>query len=378
MITNPFIINGDIPAECFCDRKKESKNIIQMLTNGENISLMSPRRMGKSKLIKFCYSQEPLCSDYYCFYIDIYHTTSLREFTYTFGKQVFNTLKTKSQKMMLMFAQALRSVNANFGFDPVTNLPKFSLSLGDVRNPEYTLDEIFSALEQADKPCIVCFDEFQQIANFPEKNVEALLRGHIQHLGNANFIFAGSSRHLLAEMFQSYAHPFYNSTSTLVLHPIDLAEYVSFSTYWFNQFSKHIETNVVEHVYQIMGGNTYYIQKTLHELFEQTDKGETCSIELVPVIIEGMIEEQSDGYRQLLSLLPDRHKEVLFAIANEGEAEKVMGQQFIRRHSLVSASAVQSALKKLLEMDLVTQNEGKYSVPDVIFRMYLQRIGGKE
>ena len=376
MISNPFIIIGDIPKEYFCDRKKESQKLIQMLTNGENICLMSPRRMGKSKLIQFCYAHKPLCSDYYCFYIDIYHTTSLREFTYTFGKQVFNTLKTKSQKMMLKFAQALRSVNANLGFDPVTNLPKFSLSLGDVRNPEYTLDEIFTALEQADKPCIVCFDEFQQIANYPEKNIQALLRGHIQHLGNANFIFAGSSRHLLTEMFQSYAHPFYNSTSTLVLRPIDLQEYIAFATHWFEQYAKQIEPSVVEQTYSIMEGNTYYIQKTLHELFEQTDKGESCSIELLPIIIEGLIEEQSDGYRQLLSYLPDRHKEVLFAIAIEGEAEKVMGQQFIRRHSLASASAVQATIRKLLEMNLITLNEGKYSVPDVVFRMYLQRLGG--
>ena len=125
-----------------------------------------------------------------------------------------------------------------------------------------------------------------------------------------------------------------------------------------------------------MEGNTYYVQKTLHELFEQTDKGESCSIELLPIIIEGLIEEQSDGYRQLLSYLPDRHKEVLFAIAVEGEAEKVMGQQFIRRHSLASASAVQATIRKLLEMDLITLNEGKYSVPDVVFRMYLQRLGG--
>ena len=143
MITNPFIINGNIPSEYFCDRKEESKRLIQMLTNGENVCLMSPRRMGKSKLIQFCYDQEPLCSDYYCFYIDIFHTTSLREFTYTFGRQVFSTLKSKSQKMTLWFVQALKSLSADFGFDPSTGMPTFSLSLGDVHNPEFTLEEIF-------------------------------------------------------------------------------------------------------------------------------------------------------------------------------------------------------------------------------------------
>ncbi|MBQ5423819.1 MAG: ATP-binding protein, partial [Bacteroidales bacterium] len=269
-MTNPFIINGDIPSEYFCDRKEESKKLIQMLTNGENVCLMSPRRMGKSKLIQFCYDQEPLCSDHYCFYIDIFHTTSLREFTYTFGRQVFSTLRSKSQKMTLWFVQALKSLSADFGFDPSTGMPKFSLSLGDVHNPEFTLEEIFKALEQADKPCIVCFDEFQQIANYPEKNIEALLRGHIQHLGNANFIFSGSSRHLITQMFYSYARPFYNSTTSLTLDAISLEEYTKFTTYWFNQFSKQIEPQLIAQIYQVMERNTYYIHKTLHELFENT------------------------------------------------------------------------------------------------------------
>lgn len=378
MITNPFIITGDIPSEYFCDRKEESKKLIQMLTNGENVCLMSPRRMGKSKLIQFCYNQEPLCFDYYCFYIDIFHTTSLREFTYTFGRQVFSTLKSKSQKMTLWFVQALKSLNADFGFDPSTGMPSFSLSLGDVHNPEFTLEEIFKALEHADKPCIVCFDEFQQIANYPEKNIEALLRGHIQHLSNANFIFSGSSRHLLTQMFYSYARPFYNSTSTLSLNAIELEEYTKFATYWFSQFSKQIDPQLVGQIYQIMECNTYYIQKTLHELFENTPTGENCNIEQLPRIIDGMIEEQSSSYKQLLSLIPDRQKEVLFAIADAGKAEKIMGTQFIHRYSLPSASAVQSSVKKLLEADFVTYFEGVYTIPDVLFRMYLKRIGGKE
>ena len=378
MITNPFIITGDIPPEYFCDRKEESKKLIQMLTNGENVCLMSPRRMGKSKLIQFCYDQEPFRSNYYCFYIDIFHTTSLREFTYTFGRQVFSTLRSKSRKMTLWFVQALKSLSADFGFDPSTGMPTFSLSLGDVHNPEFTLEEIFNALEQADKPCIVCFDEFQQIANYPEKNIEALLRGHIQHLGNANFIFSGSSRHLLTQMFHSYARPFYNSTSTLTLDAIDLEEYTKFATYWFNQHSKQIDPQLIGQIYQIMERNTYCMHKTLHELFENTLEGTTCDTNLLPIIIDGMIEEQSSSYRQMLSLVPDRQKEVLFAIADAGKAEKIMGTQFIRRYSLPSASAVQSSVKKLLEADFVTYFEGVYSIPDVLFRMYLKRIGGKE
>ena len=127
-----------------------------------------------------------------------------------------------------------------------------------------------------------------------------------------------------------------------------------------------------------MERNTYYIHKTLHELFENTLEGEICDTNLLPRIIDGMIEEQSNGYRQMLSLIPDRQKEVLFAIADAGKAEKIMGTQFMRRYSLPSASAVQSSVRKLMETDYVTFFEGVYSIPDVLFRMYLKRIGGKE
>ena len=127
-----------------------------------------------------------------------------------------------------------------------------------------------------------------------------------------------------------------------------------------------------------MESNTYYLQKTLHELFENTAVGEVCGADKLPAVINGMIEEQSVNYRQMLSLVPDRQKELLFAIANEGQAKKIMGSQFIRRYSLPSASAVQSSVKKLLEMDFVTYYDGVYTVPDVLLRMFLKRIGGKE
>ena len=92
---NPFIITGRIPEEYFCDRKLETQKMIRVLTNGGNICLMSPRRMGKSKLIQFCYDKQELSEGYYTFYIDILHTSSLAEFTYVFGQKVFEVLRSQ-------------------------------------------------------------------------------------------------------------------------------------------------------------------------------------------------------------------------------------------------------------------------------------------
>lgn len=373
---NPFILTGAIPAEYFCDRREESKRLIRTLTQGGNLCLISPRRMGKSKLIRFCYDKPEMNDTYYTFYIDILHTSSLREFTYTFGQNIFEALHGQSKKMLMTLAQGLKSIQAKFGFDPVSYTPTFSLELGDITMPEFTLNEIFQCLEQADKPCIVAFDEFQQITKYPEKNVEALLRSHIQHLGNVHFIFAGSERHLVSEMFQSSARPFYNSTDLLELHPIATQEYIPFVIKWFTAYRKSINEDLVLRTYRLFEGNTYYMQKAFHEAFINTSPQAECTLPNMHETIGNLLEDAGDGYRQLLSRIPEKQKELLYAIAAEGKATKIMSAAFIKEHSLTSASAVQAAVRKLLDTDLLTFENGTYYVPDVLLHIYLRKLQG--
>ena len=371
---NPFIITGNIPEKYFCDRREESKKVIRTLSNGGNLCMISPRRMGKSKLVRFCYDKPEIADNYYTFYIDILHTSSLREFTYLFGQKVFETLNTKSRKAFMALVQGLRSINTKFGFDPITATPTFSLELGDISHPEFTLAEIFTSLEKADRPCIVAFDEFQQITKYPEDNIEALLRSHIHHLSNVHFIFAGSERHLVTEMFLSSARPFYNSTSIMELHPISTEEYIPFVCKWFRAYERDIHEKDVLRIYGLFGGNTYYMQKTFHEAFINTSAGGVCTIDILRQTIDEILEEAGDGYRQILSRIPERQKELLYAIATEGKAQKIMSASFIRKYALTSSSAVQAASRKLMELDLLTMEDSSYYIPDILFRMYLQRL----
>ena len=117
-------------------------------------------------------------------------------------------------------------------------------------------------LKKADKPCIVAFDEFQQISKYPEKNIEALLRSHIQHLSNVHFIFSGSGCHLVTEMFLSSARPFYNSTSILELYPIVAEEYIPFVCHWFDVYERAIREEDVLVIYRLFEGNTYCLLYT--------------------------------------------------------------------------------------------------------------------
>ena len=187
---NPFIVTGRIKPEYFCDRKEESERLIKLLLNGNNIVIKSDRRMGKTGLIQYCFNNPTFTENYYTFFIDILHTTCLQELVHELGRAVYEQTVPRGKKMGQRFLKALRSLNGKFGFDTISGTPTFSIGLGDIEHPEYTLEEIFGYLQQADRPCIVAIDEFQQIGKYPEKNIEALLRGHIQKIYNFLYKYA--------------------------------------------------------------------------------------------------------------------------------------------------------------------------------------------
>lgn len=375
-INNPFITIGNIPEEYFCDRSQETKKVIRTLTNGNNIVVMSPRRMGKSKLIMHTFRQPEIKDNYLTFYIDLLHTTCLREFTYAFGISVFRKLSTTSQKLLLSLVQSLKSLAGTFGFDAVTGLPTFTLEQGRLIQPEFTLAEILSWLENSEIPCIVCFDEFQRISSYDDNRhgeVEALLRGHIQHLSNTRFVFSGSERHLLIEMFHSNAKPFYNSTDQLDLKAIPEDIYLDFVKKNFLAFGKDIDIEVVKPYYNELEGTTLYLQKLLHEAFIDCEKGEACSSAILSSSFDYMLEDASENYRKLLGTLSERHKETLYAIAREGKAQKIMSAAFIKKHALESSSAVQTSVKKLIDLDIITCVANTYYLSDILFRIFLIR-----
>lgn len=375
-VKNPFVITGKIEPEYFCDRINESARLVKSITNGNNLVIISPRRMGKTGLIQFCYDKPEISDEYYTFFIDILHTSSLREFTYLLGRAIYDTLLPRSHKIATLFIQTIKSISGKFGFDPVTNMPTFNVELGDIEMPEYTFEEIFSFLAKADKPCIIAIDEFQQIGKYPEKNIEALLRTHIQKISNCNFIFAGSERHMMQEMFTSSARPFYNSADILELKAIEPSEYIPFVKHHFEKRNKSITTENIEYVYNLFKGHTYYIQRTFNEAFADTAEQEECTHEIIRQAIENMIASNDTIFREILSNIPEKQKALLYAIAKEGEATNITSASFIKSHSLPSASSVQSAAKKLLERDTITQINKVYSVTDKLFAMWMNMIYG--
>lgn len=269
IIRNPFITSGYVSSDYFCDREKESETLIREVSNGNNLALISTRRMGKTGLIQHCFRERKIRKDYYTFFIDIYATKSLRDFVFALSKEILEELKPSGKKALQLFWKSVKSLHTSVSFD-INGTPSLSLGLGDIQAPATTLDEIFHYLNHADKPCLVAIDEFQQIAGYAEDNVEATLRTYVQHCSNAHFIFAGSQRHIMGNMFLTPSRPFYQSVSMMHLESIPLAKYTAFAQLHFAQAGKSITDETVETIYRRFDGITWYMQKVLHTLYDMT------------------------------------------------------------------------------------------------------------
>ena len=369
---NPFLISGYYGPEFFCDREQEAGSILEALQNGRNVTLTAPRRMGKTGLIcHVFYRLKELQPDIATFYLDIYSTQSLGDFVRLFAGTVLRQLDSAPQKALSRISRFVRSCRPVFTFDELTGAPKVTIDVAPAEE-ENTLKEIFEYLGSSEKRCYVAIDEFQQIAEYQETGVEALLRSHIQFLPNVNFIFAGSRQHLMQEMFTSSKRPFYQSTQLLTIGPIHQDEYAGFATGHFAAHNVRLPQEVFNTIYEKYEGHTWYVQCLLNRLYGYD---RDVDMELVSYATEQILAEYSYIYADLLKAYTSGQVRLLKAIAKEGCVKEVLAGDFISTYGLRAASSVSAAMKKLLENELVYQTSDGYMIYDRFMGEWLRRQG---
>ena len=373
---NPFLVGSYVSAKYFCDREIETAELIRKTTNGNNIVLTSPRRMGKTGLIEHCYANREIVKIYFTFYIDIYATGNLKEFVFKFGKEIFETLKSKGKKFIEHFFAMITSLRPAFKLDEITGNPVFDIGIGEIRAPEFALEEIFNYLETAGKPCIVAIDEFQQIEKYPEKNTEALLRTYVQRCKNVVFIFAGSRRHLMQNIFFSSSRPFYQSAALLNLEAIEKEKYTKFVIKHFSEAQKTIPPELVEKIYNLFEGHTWYMQAVFNEIFSLLDGGDNCTLNDLQLSLKNRIASYEAFFLTTLSLLSERQKELLYAVAKDEKATNITSGDFVRKHNLLSPASVQTSAKQLLDKEIITSENNEYQVYDRFFGLWLKTVYG--
>lgn len=359
---NPFGITYN--PEYFCDREKETIQLSNNIKNGLNTLLHSPRRLGKTALIHHLFYQLEKEKKFDTLYIDLFSTQNMNGLITLLAEKVLN--KYHSRNFFQGVKAVLKGISPVVTFTP-DGSPSLSLNLQQSQQKQ-TVDEIFGFLEKQKKKVVIAFDEFQEVATYPEK-AEADLRSYIQLLKNVKFIFSGSSNHLLQEMFYSAKRPFYQSSEVLVLDKIDREIYRSFITKTFKKHSKKIEQDAVDLILDFSETYTYYTQICCNQCFSKTEKMLTAKE--TGNILKEYLESRKADYVQLFSLLPENQKKVAIAIAKEGVISQPTAFDFIMKHKLPSGSSTLQAVKSLSDKEILYYYQGKYTIYDVFFKQFL-------
>jgi hypothetical protein len=200
-----------------------------------------------------------------------------------------------------------------------------------------------------------------------------MLRTYIQRCTNANFVFAGSQRHLMDNMFTSPSRPFYQSVTLMNLKKLKLEVYQDFCVNLFAEDNKTLRHEVVEKVYRDFNGVTAYMQRLMNVLYMRTPQGEVCSVDMIDTAIIYTLDMANDTCEALLRQMPEKQRNVFVAIAIEGVVANVTSGAFARKYHLPSASSVNSAVKGLLAKDFITQGKNGYQVYDKLFALWVKR-----
>lgn len=366
-INNPFVVRGYVGPEYFCDRVKETRRLVSALKNERDVTLIAPRRYGKTGLIHNAFRR--IEKDCPVVYVDVYSTRNLADFTQLLASAVVGALDTRVERALANVAKFFRSCRPTVTPEE-SGMPKFSFDV-EPEQAETTLGEVFDYIVRRDRRLVVAIDEFQQILNYPEQGTEALLRSYIQLAPQVHFVFAGSQRHLMREMFMAPKHPFYQSTDIMGIDVIDRAAYAAFARRFFMDAGAPFEDAVFERLYQRFDGITWYLQMVLNKLWEFGNG--VADESLVDEAVEELVETRSFEFADLLRSQSDACARLLRAIAHEGMVVKPQASAFVRKYRLKSASTVASALDSLVAKDLVYAADAGYVIYDRLFGIWLAR-----
>ncbi|MDX2195146.1 MAG: hypothetical protein NW207_01915 [Cytophagales bacterium] len=370
---NPFILKNYLGPEYFCDRDHETDILIQSFENQRNMTLFSNRKIGKTGLIyHYFHTINQRYPDTMCLYIDLFDTANLADFITAFSKQIAKNLTEKRIFSIKIFKKIFQSISPTLTLDPLTGLPQIEFTFRSTQHAEQSLDDIFAYLNQYKSPVVIAFDEFQQITHYPEKNMEAKLRTLIQNMHNVTFIFSGSHKHLMLDIFASAKRPFYQSTEALYLHEIPIKEYTIFIQEKMKMGKKYITDEAIQDILKLSRVHTYFVQVICNHLYAYPKR------DITPVLVhkelENILALNEGFYHTYRELLPNYQWKLLSAIAHESEgATQIMSKDFINKYALNTQGTVQRAFKALTDKDMIMEKDGKYFVQDVFFSRWLEK-----
>ncbi len=359
---NPFKFSGIVSEPAFCDRVTERREIKRYIESSQNVLLYSHRRYGKSSLILKIFRELKNVSPVY---IDLYGTTHVGEFITAFLKGI-SSLESQMNRLMKMLREGIRSIALNFSIDPVTGMPTASPVINRPAQ-EKTVDELFAIIEtfSRKKKLVVAFDEFQEVAAYGGDAFEKSLRKSIQKHDRIAYIFAGSQKHLITEMFNDRKRAFYMLATRFPLGRIETAEYVKWIRRLYRMAGRNIERSLIEEVVGVCENHPMYVQEYFFNLWEEKQ----LSFQHLDRVKQDMVEKHVPEYAYLWDSLTLNQKRALKLVALT-VGKNIFAAENLNRIGFRTASQVTAALAGIKKTGILDKNK-TWKIHDPFFRRWL-------
>ena len=373
---NPFVVKSYESKELFCDREEELQLMMRNCLNQTNMTLISQRRLGKTGLVFRLFEElAETHPEVHCVYLDIFASRNLDDFIKLFSEAAMRSFQPKTPigERLLNYIKSFRPIVT---YDSLTAQPQLLIDYHTNHEKEYTLRGLFDFLDGQKVPIIVAIDEFQQIREYPEQNMEALLRTYIQQCKNLNFIFSGSKMHIMADIFANERKPFYSSTVFVSLDKISEESYSEFIKKLFGKGGCNITDEAVQFILEWTQRVTYYTQQLCHAIFANGNM--MIDLAVVKLACDQILKQGETVYLQYRQMLTDKQWNYLIAVAKEGSVRQITAADFLSRYQIGGPSSSRKTADSLAKMGMLNAEatlEGTvYSVGDVFFSHWLERL----
>jgi len=355
------------------DREKETAALADNFCNLTNVVLISPRRWGKSSLVRKA-SEVALSRDRelrIC-HLDIFNVRSEEEFYEKLAEAVLRATASRWEEMMAAARQYLSRFSPLLSMGDSQNTVSLSLSVHPSRKSADAILDMPERIALKKKiTLVICIDEFQQIANFSDTDAfQAKLRSHWQLQQNVAYCLYGSRRHMMKEIFTNPKKPFYKFGHNLFLEKIDRGKWPSFIMSKFNETGKTITEDQCMQITELTDNNPYYIQQLCELVWNRTAK--VCKDEIVKESFTALVESLAGLNLAMTQMLSVTQQNLLHAIVN-GETQ-LTSAAVMDRYALKNSLTVQRAKQALVKLDIIDDFGKTVTMEDPIYAWWLRNV----
>ena len=370
---NPFIIGKAAEGEYFINRVEDRKRLNANLTHGMNTVIISPRRWGKTSLVKNVLSSID-DERFLTVFVDVFRCKSEYEFYRIFSTCVIKQTSSKIDEWVETVKTFLSGITPKFSFgsDPLND---FSLSF-EWNECDDTEDEILSLpqkiAEKKGKKIIVCLDEFQQIAEFPSSvDFQKKLRSVWQHQQDVTYCMFGSKKHLMENFFSNKSMPFFKFGDMMFLKKIEITEWIPFICRNFSNTGKSISEKQAERICNVTACQSSYVQQLSWITWYKTEG--TTTDKNIDSAIDDLLEQNKTFFQADVEQLTELQYNFMRAIAN-GVTQGFTRKDILRKYRLESSANVQAIKKAMISKDLIyMDDDGNIHFNDPLFSLWVRK-----